>query len=134
MVFQVQPGVSMKYIAGGDIPKLGLAVQYDSVEGQVVVGTADSVRFAGVIAAIGLGEKSGVKGDIVSVINDGVMEVIASGAVEYGDALALAADGKFKSSPVDLTPTAAGAFQIVGRAQESAADGETFNALIFVRK
>lgn len=134
MSFQVQPGIKMTYFAEGAIPALNLAVIYGSEDGTVAVGTADSVKFAGVIAATKLGESSAEDGDVVTVINDGVMEVVASGAIAYGDALALAADGKVKSAALDLTPTAAGAFQMIGRAQESAEDGETFNALIFVRK
>jgi len=134
MALQVQPGVSITYISGGIIPSLGLAMVYDSVERQVVVAGADAVNFAGVVQAIQPGKTSGVEGDVVTVVNDGIMEVTASGAIKYGDALALAANGKFKAVALDLTPTAAGAFQMVGRAQQDAADGETFDALVFVRK
>jgi hypothetical protein len=74
------------------------------------------------------------EGDNIGVVNDGIVEVKASGPIEYGDALAIADEGLVKALPVDATPTAADIMKMIGRAQEDAENGKIFKALIFARK
>jgi hypothetical protein len=133
---QIQPGVYIKYVFTGDdkANALNLAVAYATSEGEVQIATSGDTKFAGVLTAIQAGATTAEDGLNVTVCNDGILEVVASGAIAYGDALALDTGGKFKAIAADATQSAANIMLMVGRAQEDAANGDTFKALIFARK
>lgn len=141
---EVQPGVAIKYTAGEDANDvLNKCVIYGTEEDEVLIGSAGDTKFAGVIIAVtgarsestAIGTIAMEDGDNITVVNDGIMEVIADGAVSYGDALKLADDGAVSTlASVDVSGDSTDVMYMVGRAQEAADDGDTFKALMFARK
>jgi len=116
MPTEVQPGIAIKYTAGEDASDVeGKVVVYGTAEDEVVIGNEGNTKFAGVIISVtgarsestAIGVIDMKEGDNIGVVNDGIVEVKASGPIEYGDALAIADEGLVKALPVDATPTAA---------------------------
>lgn len=136
MSMEVQPGVAIKYVAGEAIENAyNKAVVYGPDEGEVLLGTDDDTKFAGIVISVTAGKTDALEGDNIGVVNDGIIEVKADGAISFGDALAIGTDGLVKAIPeADGTPTAALIMQMIGRAQEDAEDGAVFKALVFCRK
>lgn len=144
MPTEVQPGIAIKYVAGEKILDAeGKCVVYGAEEGEVVLGQDGDTKFAGVIISItgarsestAIGVVTAEDGDNIGVVNDGILEVVADGAIVFGDALAIGTDGKVKAlADLDHTATAADIMLMIGRAQEDADDGDLFEALIYARK
>jgi hypothetical protein len=144
MPTEVQPGIAIKYVAGETASNVeGKVVVYGAEEGEVVIGQDGDTKFAGVIISVtgarsesnAIGVIGMEEGDNIGVVNDGIVELKAEGAIEFGDALAIANNGLVKALPaVDHTATASDIMKIIGRAQEDAANGDVFQALIFARK
>lgn len=132
---QVQPGIYIKFVfAGEDLADaIGKAVVYGAVEGEVELATDDDVNFAGIIQAVDPGKSDAEDGDNVNVCNEGVLEVIADGAVSYGDTIALGTDGTVKSIEADATKSADNIKLTIGRAMEDADNGDVFKALIHAK-
>jgi len=133
MPTEVQPGIAIKYTAGEDASDVeGKVVVYGTAEDEVVIGNEGNTKFAGVIISVtgarsestAIGVIDMKEGDNIGVVNDGIVEVKASGPIEYGDALAIADEGLVKALPVDATPTAADIMKMIGRAQEDAENGK----------
>jgi len=138
MAFEKQPGIAMTFQAGEAMPNIvQKAVIFGTAENEILIGTADSAKFAGIVAVVSPGKSSANEGDDVTVVLDGVIEVTASGAIDVNAPLALAADGKVKSIPDydDKTKVSAAlASQYIGRAlQRATADGDIITALVGAR-
>ena len=135
MAFEIQPGISMTFYAGATITNaIGKCVILGD-PGEVVEGTADSPKFIGVIATVTAGKTSAAEGDAVTVIVDGVIDVIASAAITAHGPLALAANGKVKTNGAyDSSVTAALLSTYIGRALTGATnDGDIIKALVGAR-
>ncbi|MDP3065485.1 MAG: hypothetical protein Q8N08_02005 [Methanobacteriaceae archaeon] len=132
---QVQPGIYIKFVfTGANLANaIGKAVAFSTDEGEVRLATDDDVGFAGIIQAVDAGKSLAVEGDNVNVCNEGVLEVIADGAVLYGDTVALGTDGTVKAIPADATQSVANIKLTIGRALEDASNGEVFKALIHAK-
>jgi hypothetical protein len=144
MPTEVQPGVALIYVAGEHIADVeGKVVVYGAEEQEVVLGQDGDTKFAGIVISVtgarsestAIGVIAANLGDNMGVVNDGVVEVVADGAVLFGDALAIGTDGKVKAlTEVDHIATAGDIMLMIGRAQEDAEDGDIFKALVFARK
>lgn len=131
----VQPGKSVSYVLGEDIdhiPDYAIPVEYGTKEGEVVVATEDTKRFAGVITAVTIQESGQAPyvtyakaGTRVTVIKEGIIVGKADGAISFGDPVAVGKNGTFKSiATLETSPTLALLLTYVGRAENDAADGE----------
>jgi hypothetical protein len=131
MSMQVQEGDYVKYVfTGADLEDyFGAAVQYAADEGEVEIATEDTTKFAGVMVQVDPGKTTAEDGDNCTIVKEGIVEVIADGAIEYGDALAVGENQAFKASDADGTALT-NFLTHVGRAQEDADDGDVFKALI----
>lgn len=133
MSMQVQEGVYIKFIFSGDTDYedcFNKAVQFADAEGEVEAADENTTKFVGVIVAVDPGKTTAEDGDNVNVCTEGVLEVVADGAISYGDTLAVGEDGKLKAIAADGTQTAANIMMTVGRALQDADDGDVFQALI----
>ena len=131
MPTEVQPGVAIKYVAGEKMLDVeGKCVVYGAEEGEVVLGQDDDTKFAGIVISV-----TGARSESTAIGVITAEEVVADGAIVFGDALAIATDGKVKAlAEVDHVATAADIMLMIGRAQEDADDGDVFKALIYARK
>jgi hypothetical protein len=110
MAMEVQPGVAIKYIAGEDTADCyNKAVMYSETEGEVLLGTEGSTKFAGIIISVTAGKTEAKDGDNIGVVNDGIIEVKADGAITYGQAIQIGALGKVKALPAVDTAEATAA-------------------------
>jgi len=139
MAMRTQEGNDVKYVFSTDAivtDALNLAVVYSTVEGEVELATDGDTKFAGIIQIIDPGKSDAEDGDNVNICKDGFIEVIADGAISYGDGLALGTDGTIKAlANVDATDVSADDIMLMmGRAEQDAEDGDTFIAHIWVRK
>lgn len=139
MSMRSQEGNDVKYVFSTDATvtdALNLAVVYSAVEGEVELATDGDTKFAGIIQVIDPGKSDAEDGDNVNICKDGFIEVIADGAISYGDGLALGTDGTIKAlANVDATDVGADDIMLMmGRAEQDAEDGDTFIAHIWVRK
>ena len=139
MAMRIQEGNDVKYVFNTDatvLDALNLAVVYGASEGEVELATDGDTKFAGIIQTIDPGKTDAEDGDNINVCKDGFIEVIADGAISYGDALALGTDGTIKSlAAVDATDVGADDIMLmIGRAEADAEDGDVFIAHIWVRK
>jgi len=135
------PSDHVRYVAGEEIADaLYKAVKFDPEnEGEVLEGTDDGIRFAGIIFAVtegrtpyGMISGQGItapEGVNLSVAREGFHPAIADGAIIFADALCMGEDGALKAMPdYDVSPTAEQIVKFCGRAQEDADDGDTFIA------
>jgi hypothetical protein len=133
------PSDFVKYVAGEEIQDaLFKAVKFDPThEGEVLEGTDDGIRFAGIIFAVtegrtpyGMISGQGIvapEGVRLSVAREGFHPAKADGAITYADATCMGKDGCLKAMPdYDVSPTPDQIVRFAGRAQEDAEDGDTF--------
>jgi hypothetical protein len=139
---QIQRGVAIRYFAGAEIADavdangVGKAVIHGTNAEEVIEGTeAGYAKFAGVVKAVEAGATTAALGDTVSVDNDKVVDVKMAGAVNYGDFITTAADGKFQKLTISATVEAEEVLKICGRViGASLGAAGTTKALIWVRK
>jgi hypothetical protein len=140
---KIQDGNDVKYVLNGDITAFSpynRAFKYSDVTGEVTLAGDGDTNFAGILVAVQISRSSqspynvtAYDGDNVTLSKTGMFEVIANGAVKYGQAIGLAANGTFKALPdYDTSPSLDLIVKKVGRAEGNAADGEVF--IINLRK
>lgn len=140
----VQPGEDVKYVLDGDVTTVSpynRAFVYSATEGEVKLAGDGDTKFAGILTSVQISKSSqspyntvAYDGDNVTLKKKGIIDGIASGAIVYGQAVGLAANGALKALPdFDATPSAAQILQYVGRAETSAADGETFRVRLVMK-
>ena len=131
----VMPGIDQTYQLADDVSEpYSKAFVYDTLENEVALGDTDGVKFAGILTAVAITTSAqapyvtqAYAGNNVTLKKYGIVEGIADGAIAYGDAICLGADGKLAAMPdYDNTPSAEQQVKMIGRAQEAAADGERF--------
>lgn len=142
MSYNVQEGRDVTYKLDGDITTVspyGRAMVYsDEVVGALKLGQEGDTKFGGIFVTVTITRSQqspfnteAYDGDQFTAKKYGMVEVIADGAIEFGDPLCIGEDGALKVlEDFDLTPTAEQELLYLGRAEGEAADGELFIARI----
>lgn len=115
-------GFERSYVLGENMAAPFVGVVYGATAGEVMLPSADGAEIVGVIQA------SGVKGEAVSVVSQGVTRVApATGATwAVGDTLTVeAATGKFKKA----APAAGVTVATVGAAEDAVASGNAYGLM-----
>lgn len=131
----VYPGKDLTYVLADDVTApFNKAFIYDDLEGEVALGQDGDSKFAGILTAVTISKSTqapyvteAYAGDSVTLKKYGVVEAIADGSINYGDAVGIGNDGQLKAlADFDVSGTAEQIIAQVGRAQEDAATGERF--------
>jgi hypothetical protein len=142
MSYNVQDGRDVSYKLDGDITEVspyGRAMVYSGeVVGAIKLGAEGDTKFAGIFVTVTITRSQqspfnteAYDGDQVTAKKYGMVEVVADGAVEYGDPLCIGEDGALKVlEDYDISPTDEQHLLYLGRAESEAADGEKFVARI----
>jgi len=139
----IQPGKSVTYTFRGsldidDIDEPGMygfdeyciPVEYGAAEGEVVLATEDTTKFAGVIIA--QTHKNSLESvrraltdyTTVTVLKEGIILGIAKDEIKFGDYVAIGEGLTFKKVTVDDQSPANLLLSIVGIAESDAQDGK----------
>lgn len=133
----VQPGEDVAYVLAEDVTAVSpynRAFVYADTEGEVKLADEDETNFAGILFTVQISKSSqspynttAYAGDNATLKKKGMVEAVAHGAIEYGQAVGLGPLGTLKPlGEFDGTPSVGQLLSYIGRAESSCADGEVF--------